>query len=110
MKFGHRGANIPTCDEFTGVVRITSQNHGFHVDANSVKGTGLVVWEKCPNDGVVEAVRHERLPIFTMQYHPEACPGPQDSGHFFDQFWQMVDQCKKGQWKAGQFPQVAGAH
>jgi carbamoyl-phosphate synthase small subunit len=110
MKFGHRGANIPTRDEFTGVVRITSQNHGFHVDAASVKGTGLVVWEKCPNDGVVEAVRHESLPIFTMQYHPEASPGPWDSNHFFDQFWQMVDQCKKGHWKAGQFPKVAGAH
>jgi carbamoyl-phosphate synthase small subunit len=110
MKFGHRGANIPTRDEFTGVVRITSQNHGFHVDAGSVQGTGLVVWEKCPNDGVVEAVRHERLPIFTMQYHPEASPGPWDSNHFFDQFLVMVEQCKKGQWKPGQFPKVAGAH
>ena len=110
MKFGHRGANIPTRDERTGVVRMTSQNHGFHVDAASVAGTGLVVWERCPNDGVVEAVRHESLPIFTMQYHPEASPGPWDSGHFFDQFWQMVDQCKKGQWRAGQFPKVAGAH
>ncbi len=110
MKFGHRGANIPTRDEFTGIVRITSQNHGFHVDADSVKGTGLVVWEKCPNDGVVEAVRHERLPIFTMQYHPEASPGPWDSNHFFDQFLLMVEQVKKGQWKAGQFPKVGGAH
>jgi carbamoyl-phosphate synthase small subunit len=110
MKFGHRGANIPTRDEFTGVVRITSQNHGFHVDAGSVAGTGLVVWEKCPNDGVVEAVRHETLPIFTMQYHPEASPGPWDSNHFFDQFLAMVEQCKKGHWKPGQFPKVAGAH
>ncbi len=62
------------------------------------------------DSGVVEAVRHESLPIFTMQYHPEASPGPWDSGHFFDQFWQMVDQCKKGQWKAWQFPKVAGSH
>jgi len=110
MKFGHRGANIPTRDEFSGIVRITSQNHGFHVDSDSVPGTGLVVWEKCPNDGVVEAVRHETLPIFTMQYHPEASPGPWDSNHFFEQFWQMVDQCKKGQWKPGKFPVVKGAH
>jgi carbamoyl-phosphate synthase small subunit len=110
MKFGHRGANIPTRDEKTGVVRITSQNHGFHVDADSVEGTGLVVWERCPNDGVVEAVRHERLPIFTMQYHPEACPGPRDSGHFFDQFLVMVQECKAGKWRPGQFPKVAGAH
>lgn len=110
MPFGHRGANIPTRDEFTGIVRITSQNHGFHVDADSVKGTGLVVWEKCPNDGVVEAVRHESLPIFTMQYHPEASPGPWDSNHFFDQFLAMVEQCKKGKWTPGKFPKVAGAH
>jgi len=68
------------------------------------------VWEKCPNDGVVEAVRHESLPIFTMQYHPEASPGPWDSNHFFDQFWQMVDDCKKGKWKPGAFPKVQGAH
>lgn len=110
MPFGHRGANIPTRDEFTGIVRITSQNHGFHVDADSVQGTGLVVWETCPNDGVVEAVRHESLPIFTMQYHPEASPGPWDSNHFFDQFLAMVEQCKKGQWVPGKFPKVAGAH
>ncbi len=110
MKFGHRGANIPTRDEFTGIVRITSQNHGFHVDAQSVKGTGLIVWERCPNDGVVEAVRHERLPIFTMQYHPEASPGPWDSGHFFDEFLAMVDQCKRGAWKPGAFPKLAGTH
>lgn len=110
MKFGHRGANIPTRDEFSGIVRITSQNHGFHVDADSVPGTGLVVWERCPNDGVVEAVRHQELPIFTMQYHPEAAPGPRDSSHFFDQFWQMVDDVKKGRWKPGAFPVVKGAH
>ncbi|MEK6986062.1 MAG: glutamine-hydrolyzing carbamoyl-phosphate synthase small subunit [Candidatus Thermoplasmatota archaeon] len=110
MKFGHRGANIPTRDEFTGIVRITSQNHGFHVDADSVKGTGLVVWEKCPNDGVVEAVRHETLPIFTMQYHPEASPGPWDSNHFFDQFLLMVEQVKAGKWVPGKFPKVGGAH
>lgn len=110
MKFGHRGANIPTRDEFSGIVRITSQNHGFHVDAQSVAGTGLVVWERCPNDGVVEAVRHERLPIFTMQYHPEASPGPWDSNHFFDQFLAMVQQCRAGQWKPGAFPKVPGAH
>ena len=110
MKFGHRGANIPTRDEFTHVVRITSQNHGFHVDAESVPGTGLVVWEKCPNDGVVEAVRHESLPIFTMQYHPEASPGPWDSNHFFEQFHKMVDECKKGTFRPGHFPVVQGAH
>lgn len=110
MRYGHRGANIPTRDEQTGVVRITSQNHGFAVDAKSVAGTGLRVWEKCPNDGAVEALQHERLPIFTMQYHPEASPGPWDSGHFFDQFALMVEQVHAGTWHGGRFPVVPGAH
>jgi carbamoyl-phosphate synthase small subunit len=110
MPFGHRGANIPTRDEGTGVVRITSQNHGFAVDPQSVEGTGLSVWERCPNDGAVEALRHERLPIFTMQYHPEASPGPWDSGHFFDAFRQMVLDVKEGRWKPGGFPAIPGAH
>lgn len=110
MKFGHRGANIPTRDELSGVVRITSQNHGFAVDAKSVAGTGLMVWEKCPNDGAVEAVRHETLPIFTIQYHPEACPGPRDSNHFFDTFRDMVELVRKGEWTPGAFPVVKGSH
>lgn len=107
MKFGHRGGNIPARDEATGVVRITSQNHGFAVDAASVAGTGLRVAERCPNDGCVEALEHESLPIFTTQYHPEACPGPLDSGQLFDGFWQLVDQVKKGTWQVGKFPRLA---
>jgi carbamoyl-phosphate synthase small subunit len=110
MKFGHRGANIPTRDEATGVVRITSQNHGFAVDAASVGGTGLRVWEKCPNDGAVEALKHESLPVFTTQYHPEACPGPWDSGHLFDAFRDLIADCKAGTWKPGRFPALAGGH
>ena len=110
MPFGHRGANIPTRDLDTGIVRITSQNHGFAVDAASTKGTGLRVWEQCPNDGAVEGLKHESLPVFTTQYHPEACPGPVDSGHLFDAFLKLVEDVKGGTWKPGKFPQLAGGH
>ncbi len=110
MKFGHRGANIPTRDERTGIVRITSQNHGFAVDPKSVAGTGLRVWEVCPNDGAVEALLHERLPIFTTQYHPEACPGPWDSSHLFDAFHDLIRDVKTGRWKPGHFPDLVGGH
>ncbi len=110
MKFGHRGANVATRDEKTHVIRITSQNHGFAVDGDSVHGTGLRVWERCPNDGTVEALQHESLPIFTTQYHPEAAPGPLDSGHFFDAFVKLVDDVKAGSFEAGKFPVIAGSH
>ncbi len=103
MKFGHRGANIPVREEGTALVRITSQNHGFAVDAASVAGTGLRVWETCPNDGTVEGLMHESLPIFTTQYHPEACPGPWDSGHLFDAFWKLVDDVRNGRFQPGLF-------
>ncbi len=106
MKFGHRGANIPVRDEATGTVRITSQNHGFAVDGASVEGTQLRIWERCPNDGTVEALMHESLPIFTTQYHPEACPGPWDSGHLFDAFLALVKEVKAGTFVAGTFPGI----
>jgi carbamoyl-phosphate synthase small subunit len=108
MAFGHRGANIPVREEGTTLVRITSQNHGFAVDGDSVDGTGLRVWERCPNDGCVEGLQHVTLPIFTTQYHPEAAPGPWDSGKLFDAFHEMVDTCAKGSWKPGAFPDLHG--
>ncbi|MHB8633205.1 MAG: glutamine-hydrolyzing carbamoyl-phosphate synthase small subunit [Thermoplasmatota archaeon] len=110
MKFGHRGANIPSRDENSHVVRITSQNHGFAVDSESLAGTGLEVWQRCPNDGAVEAVRHKSLPVFTIQYHPEASPGPWDSGHFFDAFSALVEAVRDKRFKPGVFPVVPGAH
>jgi carbamoyl-phosphate synthase small subunit len=110
MKFGHRGANIPVREEGTPIIRITSQNHGFAVDGETVAGTGLRVWERCPNDGCVEALQHETLPIFTTQYHPEAAPGPLDSGHLFEAFHALVEDVKAGTFKAGKFPQIQEAH
>ncbi len=101
MAFGHRGANIPVRGMTSPEVRITSQNHGFAVDPDTIPGTGLRVRETCPNDGTVEALEHESLPVFTTQYHPEACPGPWDSGHIFDAFYQLVDQVKQGTWQQG---------
>jgi carbamoyl-phosphate synthase small subunit len=109
MKFGHRGANIPVRDEGTPKVRITSQNHGFAVAAESVPGTGLRIWQRCPNDGTVEALMHETLPVFTTQYHPEATPGPQDSGHYFDTFRRLVDDCRSGKFRPGHFV-TGGGH
>jgi carbamoyl-phosphate synthase small subunit len=86
LKFGHRGCNHPVKDLATGKVSITSQNHGFAVERNSLAGAGLQVTHNSLNDGSVEGLRHQSLPIFSVQYHPEASPGPHDSLHLFDRF------------------------
>ena len=92
MKFGHRGCNQPV--KFEGRVYITSQNHGYAVDPDSLDGTGLVADQINVNDGTVEGVRHKNLPIFTSQYHPEASPGPTDTSFLFDVFAGMVKEGK----------------
>ncbi len=89
MKFGHRGANQPV--RFEGKVYITSQNHGFAVDENTIDGTGLVVNQVNVNDGTIEGVMHKDLPIFTCQYHPEAASGPCDTMFLFDRFGKMME-------------------
>ncbi len=93
MKFGHRGSNQPV--KYNGRVYITSQNHGYAVDDESLDGTGLVVDQVNVNDGTVEGVRHRDLPIFTCQYHPEAAPGPDDTTTLFDKFKKMVLEAKQ---------------
>ena len=92
MKFGHRGENQPV--KFEGRVYITSQNHGYAVDEKSLEGTGLVVNQVNVNDGTVEGVMHKDLPIFTSQYHPEACPGPMDTTFLFDRFKKMIEEAR----------------
>jgi carbamoyl-phosphate synthase small subunit len=92
LKFGHRGCNQPVKHE--GRVLITSQNHGFAVDEASLEGTGLVADQFNVNDGTVEGMRHESLPIFTCQYHPEASPGPWDSSFLFDRFAKAVREAR----------------
>ncbi len=95
MKFGHRGANHPVKDLITGRVYITSHNHGFSVDEESMAGAGLEITHRNLNDQTVEGMRHVSLPLFSVQYHPEASPGPTESDYLFDQFIELMDKHKK---------------
>jgi carbamoyl-phosphate synthase small subunit len=85
LKFGHRGANHPVREINTGRVSITAQNHGFAVDADTV-GNDIEISHINLNDGTVEGLRHIELPIFAIQYHSEASPGPQDNVYLFEKF------------------------
>lgn len=86
LKYGHRGANHPVKDLTTGRVYITSQNHGFAVREGTWEDPDLVVTHRNVNDGTVEGLAHRRLPVYSVQYHPEAAPGPSDSAYLFDEF------------------------
>ncbi|HSS60452.1 MAG TPA: carbamoyl-phosphate synthase large subunit, partial [Candidatus Limnocylindrales bacterium] len=90
LPYGHHGANHPVKDLDTGRVHITSQNHEFQVDAESIPDVGLYVSQRNLNDGSVEGLGHRTLPAFSVQYHPEGCPGPQDNQHLYDRFIDMV--------------------
>jgi len=89
LKFGHRGGNHPVRDSATGRVYITAQNHGYALDADTLKG-GLEVSHINLNDGTVEGLRHRDLPILSIQYHSEAAPGPLDNMYLFEKFLEMV--------------------
>jgi len=89
LKFGHRGSNHPVKDLTSGKVYITSQNHGYALDPDGLRN-GMEVAHVNLNDGTVEGLRHRELPIFSIQYHPEASPGPTDSAFFFQQFVSML--------------------
>jgi len=90
LKFGHRGGNQPVKNLVTGKVEITSQNHGFAVDAESLNQREIQITHLNLNDLTVEGFRHRRLPLLAVQYHPEASPGPRDAGYLFAEFRQMV--------------------
>jgi carbamoyl-phosphate synthase small subunit len=94
LPFGHHGANHPVQDRLTGRVEITSQNHGFAVDADSCAAAGLDVTHVNLNDGTCEGMRHRSLPLFAVQYHPEAAPGPHDSHYLFRQFVELLTQAR----------------
>ena len=95
LKFGHRGGNHPVKEFATGRVHITAQNHGYAVDPDSLKD-GLEVTHINLNDNTVEGVAHKELPIFSVQYHSEDSPGPQDNRYLFDKFIEMIKKDKNG--------------
>lgn len=95
MKFGHRGGNHPVRELATGKVEITSQNHSFAVDEKSLKGTGLVMTHQNLLDGTAEGVACAGDRIFSVQYHPESAPGPQDSAYLFGRFIDMMKEAKE---------------
>ncbi|MCF8010840.1 MAG: glutamine-hydrolyzing carbamoyl-phosphate synthase small subunit [Clostridiales bacterium] len=90
MKFGHRGANHPVKDLQNEKVYISSHNHGFSVDENSLAGLDVSVTHINLNDNTVEGLKHNSLPVFSVQYHPEGAPGPQESDYLFDSFMKMM--------------------
>ena len=92
MKFGHRGGNHPVKNLETGKVEITSQNHSFAVDTESLKGTGLTLTHLNLLDDTAEGVECRADRIFSVQYHPESAPGPQDSTYLFDKFIKMMEE------------------
>jgi carbamoyl-phosphate synthase small subunit len=94
LKFGHHGANHPVMDLETTKVEITSQNHGFAVDVDSLEGKAVLSHVSL-NDKTVEGMRHATLPVFSVQYHPEASPGPNDASYLFARFVGLMDERKK---------------
>lgn len=94
LKFGHRGGNHPVLDLKKNKVAITSQNHGYAVDQESLKNTDLEETHIALNDQTNEGLKHKIHPCFSVQYHPEASPGPEDANYLFDEFIQLMEQFK----------------
>ena len=95
LKFGHRGGNHPVKNIKTDKIEITSQNHSYAVDKDSLKGTGLEVTHINILDNTVEGMECVKDRVFSVQYHPESAPGPQDSSYLFDEFIKLMDESVK---------------
>lgn len=96
LKFGHHGGNHPVLNLESGKVEITAQNHGFAVDPDSLNANEVLLTHRNLNDDTLEGLRHRSLPLFSVQYHPEASPGPHDSAYLFSKFVQMMEEFKRG--------------
>jgi carbamoyl-phosphate synthase small subunit len=94
LKFGHHGGNHPVRNNTTGKVEITAHNHNFAVDPDSINANEVELTHVDLNDNTLEGLRHKTLPLFTVQYHPEAAPGPHDSHYLFRDFRQMMEEWK----------------
>ena len=94
LKFGHRGANHPVINKVTNNVEITSHNHGFAVDPDSLNLNDVEITHMNLNDSTLEGFRHRSHPVFCVQYHPEAAPGPHDSHYLFDDFVKLMREAK----------------
>lgn len=99
LKFGHHGGNQPGQDCMTGKVAICAENHGYAVEADSLRSAGepVEITHVNLNDDTVEGLAHSERPVFSVQYHPEASPGPHDAGYFFERFRELVDRHRGGQ-------------
>jgi carbamoyl-phosphate synthase small subunit len=95
LKFGHHGANHPVKDLRTGKVSITAQNHGFCVDIDSLNKKDIEITHINLNDNTLEGLRHKKLPIFSVQFHPEASPGPHDAEYLFAEFTELMKKYAK---------------
>jgi carbamoyl-phosphate synthase small subunit len=116
LKFGHRGANHPVRNELTKRVEITSHNHGFAVDPDSLNPADVEITHVNLNDQTLEGFRHRREPVFCVQYHPEAAPGPHDSHYLFDEFVKLMSGAATytvaggpGKGSSGPFPDGRGS-
>jgi carbamoyl-phosphate synthase small subunit len=97
LKFGHHGGNHPVINLETNKVEITAHNHGFAVSPDSLKDSEVILTHRNLNDNTLEGLRHRSLPLFSVQYHPEASPGPHDSAYLFDQFVKLMEEFKKAE-------------